>query len=167
MRTDASLFRSSNPVYPKVVIQFGLPRALFDVQRSIWLLLWIAQPPPFHYLCRIFRLIAKLQPCQKISSHTRMMWTQPQRPHLCLVLLARSLIVPPCTHPIPHAPSALARLLPLQLTIRMQKLLRHFLGIPSDYASTSTVQRLLSVVWLPTKPHCSPSPRSAADGGLG
>ena len=39
VRTDASLSRSSSLVYPKVAIQFGLPRALFDVQRNIWLLL--------------------------------------------------------------------------------------------------------------------------------
>ena len=49
VRTDASLSRSSSLVYPKVAIQFGLPRALFDVQRNIWLLLRNLQPPPFRY----------------------------------------------------------------------------------------------------------------------
>src|SRR6266566_3204449 len=110
MRTDASLFRSSSLVYPTVAIQFGLPIALFDVQRNIWLLLRDSQPPPFHYLYQIFRLIAKLQPCQKTSSHTMMTWTQLQRPRLFPVLLARNLMVLPCTHPTLLVPSAMALL---------------------------------------------------------
>jgi hypothetical protein len=49
----------------------------------------------------------------------------------------------------------------------MPKPLPHFLDVPYDYVSTSSVRRLLSVVWLLTKPLCSPLLKSVADGELG